>query len=97
MWKNLPNSLKNERDLFVFKEKLKDKIKPKKYFHIKYGSKRGNSLLTQLRVGRTFLNSHSFLLGMEELPYCDICYVEENISHFMLTCTFFKEQRDILF
>ena len=52
VWKKLPNSLKNERDLVVFKEKLKEKIKPKKYFHFKFGSKRGNALLTQLRVGR---------------------------------------------
>ena len=97
VWKKLPNSLKNERDLVVFKEKLKEKIKPKKYFHFKFGSKRGNALLTQLRVGRSFLNSHSFVLGMEDLPYCDICYVEENTCHYMLTCDFFKEQRDVLF
>ena len=32
LWKNLPNSLKNERDLTVFKEKLRDKIKPKNIF-----------------------------------------------------------------
>ena len=63
---------------FMIKEKLKEKIKPKKYFHFKFGSKRGSALLTQLRVGRSFLNSHSFVLGMEDLPYCDICYVEEN-------------------
>ena len=80
----------------MFKEKLKEKIKPNKYFHFKFGSKRGNTLLTQLRVGRSFLNSHSFLLGMEELPYCDFCYVEENISHYMLSCAFFIEQRDVL-
>ena len=96
-WKNLPNSLKNERDIVVFKEKLKVAIKPKKYFHFKYGSKRGNALLTQLRLGRSFLNSHSFHLGTEELPFCDICYVEENTCHYMLSCTFFTEQREVLF
>ena len=81
----------------MFKQKLKEVIKPKKYFHFKYGSKRGNTLLTQLRVGRSFLNSHSFQLGMEELPVCDICYVEEHNSHFMLSCAFFTEQRGVLF
>ena len=96
-WKNLPSYLKNERDICVFKQKLKEVIKPKKYFHFKYGSKRGNTLLTQLRLGRSFLNSHSFQLGMEELPVCDICYVEEHNSHFMLTCAFFTDQRDVLF
>ena len=54
MWNKLPNSLKNERDIVAFKEKLKEKIKPKKYFHSKFGSKRGNALPTQLRVGRLF-------------------------------------------
>ena len=34
---------------------------------------------------------------MEELPFCDICYVEENTSHYMLFCTFFEEQRKDLF
>ena len=96
-WKNLPNYLKNERDIFVFKQKLKEIIQPKKYFHFKFGSKRGNTLLTQLRLGRSFLNSHSFQLGMKVLPVCDICYVEENNSHFMLSCAFFTEQRDVLF
>ena len=97
VWKKLPNSLKNESNMVVFKEKLKGKSNLKKYFHFKFGSKRGNALLTQIRVGRSFLNSHSFVLGMEDLPYCDICYVEENTCHCMLSCVFFKEQRDILF
>ena len=34
---------------------------------------------------------------MEELPVCDICYVEEHNSHFMLSCAFFTEQRGVLF
>ena len=34
---------------------------------------------------------------MGDLPYCDICYVEENTCHYMLSCVFFKEQRDVLF
>ena len=81
--------------LLCLKKSLKKKSNLKSTF--KFGSKRGNALLTQLRVGRSFLNSHSFVLGMEDLPYCDICYVEENTCHYMLTCVFFKEQRDVLF
>ena len=75
-WKNLPSYLKNKRDICVFKQKLKEVIKPKKYFNFKYGSKIGNTYLTELRLERYFFNSHSFQLGMEELPVCDICYVE---------------------
>ena len=80
-----------------FKEKLKVAIKPKKYFHFKYGSRRGNALLTQLRREDLSFNCHSFHLGMEELPFCDICYVEENTCHYMLLCTFFSLQREVLF
>ena len=32
VWKKLPNSLKNERDLVVFKEKLKEKLNLKNIF-----------------------------------------------------------------
>ena len=35
--------------------------------------------------------------GMEEMPVCDTCYVEEHNFHFMLSCAFFTEQRDVLF
>ena len=48
-------------------------------------------------MGRSFLNSQSFVLGMEEFPFCDICYVEESTSHYMLSCTFFIEQGKVLF
>ena len=73
------SSCKNERDIFVFEQKLKEIIKPKKYFHFKVGSKRGNTLLTQLRLGRFFFNSHSFHLGMEELPVFDIFMLKSTI------------------
>ena len=91
------NSLTNKRDIIVLKEKLKVAIKPKKYFHFKYGSKRGNALVIQLHLGISFLISHSFHLGMEELPFCDICHFEENMCHYMLSCTLFTLQREVLF
>ena len=52
--KNLPPYLKNEGTLCVPKQKLKKVIKPKKYFHFKYGSKGGSTLLIQLCLGRSF-------------------------------------------
>ena len=53
LWNNLSNDLKCEKDILSFKTSLKTKIKPKKQKHYSRGCKRGNSLLTQLRCGRS--------------------------------------------
>ena len=63
-WNELPFNLKNEGDMDEFKSKLKTYVKPKKHKHFNRGSKRGNSILTQLRVGGRHLNVHKFALGL---------------------------------
>ena len=52
-----------EHDFTVFKLKLKDKLKPHKFKHFNCGFRYPNTLHTQLRVGRSFLNSHMFELS----------------------------------
>ena len=52
-WNFLETSIRNEMDIGIFKCKLKDKLKPPKYRHYKYGNKYINTLMSQLRVGRT--------------------------------------------
>ena len=63
-WNKLENNLKSEFEIQEFKSKLKVIIKPKKQRHYNRGCKRGNSLLTQLRVGRSFLNFHGFSINL---------------------------------
>ena len=69
-WNELPKDLKNEGDISQFKLQLKSYVKPKKHKHFNRGSRRGNSLLTQLRVGRSNLNVHRFALGLNDTEKC---------------------------
>ena len=95
-WNKLENDIKSEIDISIFKEKLKLKLKPKRFKHFSRGSKRGNSLLTQLRVGRSFLGQHSFTIGLSESPDC-LCHRVESIEHYLLDCFLYNEERRTLF
>ena len=86
----------SESDLIIFKEKLKRKIKPPKIRHYNWGSKRGNALWTQLRVGRSFLNSHGFAIHLAETDLC-LCSRSESVSHFLTECFLYTEERKILY
>ena len=94
-WNDLPQNLKSEGDLDQFKLNLKIHLKPKKQKHFNRGSKRGNSLLTQLRVGRSHLNAHKFALGLSETDRCT-CGRPETVSHFLSYCILYQEQRHAL-
>ena len=94
-WNELPNNLKLETDICHFKENLKILVKPKRHKHFNRGSKRGNSLLTQLRVGRSQLNAHKFGLGLCETDKC-LCERPETVSHFLNSCFLFQEERHAL-
>ena len=63
--------LRQESDINEYKMKLKNKFKPTKFrFFSRSGSKRGAALMTQLRVGRSYLNDHSFAIGLSESAAC---------------------------
>ena len=94
-WNELPNNLKFETDIGNFKENLKMHFKPKRHKHFNRGSKRGNSLHTQLRVGRSQLNAHKFGLGLSETDKC-LCERPETVSHFLNSCFLFQEERHAL-
>ena len=59
-------------ELSEFKKDLKVSLKPTKFKHFSYGSKLGNKLITRLRVGRSFLNSHSYAVGKANSPQCNV-------------------------
>ena len=61
-WNDLPRSIRS-LDLADFKARLKTELKPVKIKYFAYGGKIPNKLHTRLRVGRTFLNSDSFLMN----------------------------------
>ena len=91
-----PKNLKNEGDISQFKLQLKSYVKPKKHKHFNRGSRRGNSLLTQLRVGRSNLNVHRFALGLNDTEKC-LCDRPETVSHYLTTCFLYNEERHALY
>ena len=93
---NLEVNLASQHDMTIFKDDLKAKLKPKKQRHFNWGSKRGNSLHTQLRVGRSFLNGHSFEINLADSNLC-LCARPESVSHYFMECFLYTEERRSLF
>ena len=72
-------------------------MKPNKYKHFARGNKFTNSLLTRIRVGRSSLNEHKFVIGQSDSPQCLCHYKSESASHFFLDCFLYSPERQILF
>ena len=95
VWNSLEKSVKNKLDKEMFKAKLKNKLKPPKYWHYKYSNKYINSLLCQLRVGRTYLKADSFAIGLSESDRCE-CGEKETIHHYFY-CSNYEHEHIVLF
>ena len=68
-WNNLERPIRT-LEISEFKQTLKEKLKPKLARHYSYGGRLGNKLLTRLRLGRSFLNSHGYAIGKTASPSC---------------------------
>ena len=84
LWNKLPKNVQLS-NLEEFKLYLKKQMKPNKYKHFARGSKFTNSLLTRIRVSRSSLNEHKFVIGQSDSPQCLCHYKSESASHFFLT------------
>ena len=84
IWNKLPDETR-KLTATEFKAEIKSQFtNTKKYLHC--GSKIGNKLVTWLRVGRSYLNSHSYMINKTESPACSCGATNETVSHFILTC-----------
>ena len=83
--------------MYEFKLGVKSEIKPPKYKHFARGSKLGNTLLTRIRVGRSFLNQHSFTIGLADSPECLCHFKNESPEHYFLDCFLYSQERQTLF
>ena len=92
LWSKLSKSTKNERDILLFKDNLRLLYKPKKQKHFNYGDKWANTLLYRLRVGRSFLKSHSFQRNLSNTDRC-LCGEEDHTQSFFLSCFLFQQER----
>ena len=97
LYNNLDLAMRNLPNSTDFKEQLKAKYKPRKVKHYSRGiSKYANTIQTQLRIGRSYLNSHGFQINLREDDLC-LCHRSETVSHFFLDCFLYQEERDELF
>merc|ERR1711954_329543 len=96
MWNNLDKTRKC-LSLLDFKSKLKSDLKPNKITHFSKGSKVGNMLLTRIRLDRSELNLHKFIIGQSDSPQC-LCYARQESSlHFITDCFLYSVERQELF
>ena len=96
-WDQLDPELRKEHDFAVFKAKLKETIKPSKFKHFNVGYKYPNQLHTQLRVGRSSLNSHLYPIGLSNTKSCPCGFANESVEHFLLSCQKYDQARVTLF
>ena len=83
--------------LIDFKSKMKISLKPNKIKHYSKGSKSGNILLTRIRLDRSELNLHKFIIGMSDNPNC-LCHAKQESSlHFIIDCFLYTVERQTLF
>ena len=80
-----------------FKEYIKTEIKPCKIKHFSKGNKYSNTLLTRIRVGRSELNQHKFIIGLSESPECICHHREESPLHYFIDCFLYLPERQTLF
>ena len=66
---------------------------PIKYKFLSRGDKKGNKLLKQICIGRSYLNSHSFAIQMSPSPECSCHFPNESSTHFFLDCFMWTEER----
>jgi hypothetical protein len=96
-WEALPYECRKAKTIDEFKQSIKTHFSPKRYKFLSRGSKLGNSLLTRIRVGRSYLNGHSFPIGMSESPECSCHSKIESTHHYFMDCFLYTEERRILF
>ena len=95
-WNSLDKVLKDQHVVSDFKFAIKAKLKPVKYRHFSRGvNKYSNALHCQLRVGRSYLKSHSFAINFTQDDLC-LCNCPETTSHYLLTCFLFQPEREAL-
>ena len=97
LWNSLPLCTR-QLNYSSFKRSLYERFNPPhppKFYT--FGSKRGNSLHTKIRVGASQLNAHLFQYQLTDSPACDCGHPYENTEHFFLHCILYNYPRTTLF
>ena len=99
-WNQLPHEVRSCQESKKFKQHIKllhSTPQPSHYFTL--GTKVGNTLHTQIRLGMSKLNTHQYsnLHTKTASPSCACGYKQENTKHFILHCPRFASARSELF
>jgi hypothetical protein len=96
-WESLPQKYMGLQ-MDEFKKLWKQDFAPKRFKFMSRGSKQGNRLLTRIRVGRSYLKSHSYSIGLAETPYCSCDdSTTESPLHYFINCPLYAEERQTMF
>ena len=97
-WNSLPNAIQLCTDRKQFKRgitALHSTPHPPLYYTL--GTKLGNTLHTQLRLGMSRLNAHQYAIQKITDPACACGHNQENTNHFILDCPLSTPARTHLF
>ena len=94
----LPKQIRISDGHKTFKKNIGEMTGPGEpnHFH-SYGSKRGNTLHTRLRLDASSLSAHKFAFGQTLSPQCRCGYKSENTIHFLLHCPQYRNSSHELF
>ena len=97
-WNLLDNYLKNTVSEINFKQKIYNKIRPKRQSFYGLNEFTKVKYLTTLRLEHSHLRAHKFRLGFVDTQnnLCLTCGQIEDTSHFFLLCRKYTPQRDAL-
>ena len=95
-WNKLPHTTR-KKNTDDFKKDIKIIYKPTRYKHFERGTKYGCSLLTRIRIGRSYLNEQSFQIGHTDASKCLCEHPQETSLHYITQCWLYTEERRTLY
>ena len=97
-WNKLEAGIKEAKTKHIFKNKLLNKIRPKRspYFGLQNNDK--VRYITMLRLGLSPLRAHKFKYGFQDTsdPFCLVCESTEDTEHYLLHCKSYSLSRTSL-
>ena len=94
-WKKLGLDIRQSASYNQFKNLIIKSIRPTQNNIFDICDSEGVKLLTRLRLGLSHLNKHKFNHGFRDIitPMCSCNTEEETVSHYLLRCPNFTQQR----
>ena len=98
-WNKLDLAIQNTTSFNAFKESIPRFIRPAPNSIFQCHNSKGIKYITRLRVNSSHLREHKFKHLFEDAinPFCTCGVEEETTNDFVLDCSYYKNERHILF